>query len=99
VTGLVDRAQERGLVTRSASTLDRRSVQVTITTAGRQLVEGAAADFEVEIAALVAGLNPTQRGRLSAAASGIVLADARRRGVDILDMGPRPVGKATIVRT
>jgi DNA-binding MarR family transcriptional regulator len=99
VTGLVDRAQERGLVTRTASTLDRRSVQVTITAAGRQLVEGAAADFEAEIAALVAGLNPTQRTRLSAAASLIVVADARRRGVDILDVGPQTVDKSAVAGT
>jgi DNA-binding MarR family transcriptional regulator len=34
VTGLVDRAAERGLVTRAASELDRRSVRVSITAAG-----------------------------------------------------------------
>jgi DNA-binding MarR family transcriptional regulator len=83
VTGLVDRAQERGLVTRAAAPLDRRSVQVTITAAGRQLIDQAHADFEAEIAALVAGLSPAQRTRLSATASRIVAADAGRRGLDI----------------
>ena len=38
VTGLVDRAEERGLVRRVASERDRRSVQVTITPAGRELI-------------------------------------------------------------
>jgi DNA-binding MarR family transcriptional regulator len=90
VTGLIDRAQERGLVRRIPSTLDRRSVQVTITAAGRELVDRATAAFEAEIAGLVADLNPTQRTRLSAAASVIVVADARRRGLDILDVEPRP---------
>jgi DNA-binding MarR family transcriptional regulator len=99
VTGLVDRAQERGLVTRTASTIDRRSVQVTITAAGRQLVEGATAGFETEIAALVAGLNPTQRNRFSAAASLIVVADARRRGVDLLDVGPTSINKSMVTGT
>jgi hypothetical protein len=63
---------------------------VTITAAGRELVDRATAAFEAEIAGLVADLNPTQRTRLSAAASVIVVADARRRGLDILDVEPRP---------
>src|SRR5580692_5051604 len=53
VTGLVDRAEERGLVERVASTVDRRSVQVIITPAGRALVDRVAAEFETEIARLV----------------------------------------------
>jgi DNA-binding MarR family transcriptional regulator len=83
VTGLIDRAQERGLVARSTSSLDRRSVQVTITVAGQQLVNRATAAFEAELAVLVADLDPTQLNRLSAIASHIVVADARRRGIDI----------------
>ena len=88
VTGLVDRAQERGLVTRDASRVDRRSVRVTITAAGRELVDRAQADVEAEIAVLVADLNPAQRTRLSATASLIVAADARRRGFDIFNVKP-----------
>jgi DNA-binding MarR family transcriptional regulator len=84
MTGLVDRAEERGLAERVSSTLDRRSVQVTITAAGRSLVDVVAADFEAEIAHLVTDLSSTQQTRLSAAASLIVVADARRRGVAIL---------------
>lgn len=34
ITGLVDRAQRRGLVTRTTSAIDRRSFQVSITDAG-----------------------------------------------------------------
>jgi MarR family transcriptional regulator, lower aerobic nicotinate degradation pathway regulator len=83
VTGLVDRAEERGLVRRIASPLDGRSVQVAITVAGQKLVDGAVAAFESEIAALVADLTPTQRDRLSEDASRIVATDARRRGIDL----------------
>jgi len=90
VTGLVDRAQERGLVKRVPSTLDRRSVQVTITAAGQKLIDRTAAAFEKEIIDLVADLNHTQETRLSAIASLIVVADARRRGIDILDVEPAP---------
>jgi MarR family transcriptional regulator, lower aerobic nicotinate degradation pathway regulator len=92
VTGLVDRAQERGLVQRTASAVDRRSVQVTITAAGRELIGQGTAAFEAEIAVLVADLSPSQRSRLSASASLIVAADARRRGIDILSMEPAPAG-------
>jgi MarR family transcriptional regulator, lower aerobic nicotinate degradation pathway regulator len=90
VTGLVDRAQERGLVRRTPSTLDRRSVQVAITAAGLDLVERATADFEAEIAVLAGDLNPSQQTRLSVTASHIVVADARRRGIDILDLASAP---------
>jgi DNA-binding MarR family transcriptional regulator len=82
VTGLVDRAQERRLVTRTTSTIDRRSVQVTITPAGQKLVDRATAEFEGEIGILVASLSAAQRARLSETASIIVVADAARRGID-----------------
>src|SRR5580658_10915279 len=49
VTGLVDRAQERGLVRRTASTFDRRSVQVMLTVAGLELVDRATTAFEAEV--------------------------------------------------
>jgi len=88
VTGLVDRAEERGLVRRTPSTLDRRSVQVTITAAGQELIHQGTAAFEAEIAALVADLSPGQRARLSTTASRIVATDARRRGIDILSVEP-----------
>jgi MarR family transcriptional regulator, lower aerobic nicotinate degradation pathway regulator len=88
ISGLVDRAEARGLVTRTVSTLDRRSVRVTITAAGQELVDEATAAFEVELAVLVADLSPAQRTRLSAIASLIVVADAGRRGIDILDVEP-----------
>ena len=83
VTGLVDRAEERGLVHRIPSPTDGRSVQVGITAAGRHTVEQATAAFEAEIADLVAGLTPAHRDRLSSLASAVVAADARRRGIDI----------------
>ena len=83
VTGLVDRAAERGLVTRTAAAHDRRSVRVSITTAGREVIDRGAADFEAEIEALTADLPAAQRGRLSLLASRVVAADAGRRGIDI----------------
>jgi DNA-binding MarR family transcriptional regulator len=91
VTGLVDRAAERGLVARTASELDRRSVRVSITEAGRELIDQGAAEFEAEIALLVDGVPAAQRERLSLIASRVVAADAARRGIDIYatDREPR----------
>jgi MarR family transcriptional regulator, lower aerobic nicotinate degradation pathway regulator len=82
VTGLVDRAEERGLVRRTPSAVDGRSVHVSLTAAGRDLVDQAMSTFEIELADLVVDLTPTQRSRLSATATIIVAADARRRGID-----------------
>jgi DNA-binding MarR family transcriptional regulator len=87
VTGLVDRAEEHGLVRRSPSAVDGRSVLVSITAAGQHVVEQATSAFEGEIADLVADLTPAQRARLSATATVIVAADAGRRGVDISSLG------------
>ena len=84
VTGLVDRAHERGLVRRRASATDGRSVHVHITATGRALLERETATFEEEIAILVSDLSPTDRSRLSTLASLVAVADAKRRGTDIL---------------
>ncbi|MEV6762575.1 MarR family transcriptional regulator [Streptomyces sp. NPDC051105] len=85
ITGLVDRAQRRGLVTRTASTVDRRSFQVSITDAGRQLVEQIAAQFAERIERCAEPLSEADRTRLSRMATRIVTADAHGRGID-----PRP---------
>jgi DNA-binding MarR family transcriptional regulator len=83
ITGLVDRAQRRGLVTRTVSAVDRRSFQVSITDAGRQLVEQVAAQFAEQIERSVEPLPETDRKRLSKLATRIVTADAHVRGIDL----------------
>jgi DNA-binding MarR family transcriptional regulator len=83
VTGLIDRAEDRGLVRRAPSKVDGRSVQVVITRAGQTLFDTAAGAFEAEIAELVAGMSVTDRDRLAALAGSFVQADARRRGLDL----------------
>jgi MarR family transcriptional regulator, lower aerobic nicotinate degradation pathway regulator len=95
VTGLVDRAQDRGLVQRTASALDGRSVRVSITAAGRQLVGQVTAAFEDKVEVLVGDLSPAQRSRLSASASLIAVADAKRRGIDIFDVEVVPGDRAS----
>ena len=92
VTGLVDRAEEHGLVRRMPSADDRRSVHVVITAAGKRLVDKASAAFEHEIAALVADLTPGQCDELAEVASAVVAADARRRGIDVFEVASTPTG-------
>lgn len=81
VTGLVDRAEQRGLVRRTASTVDRRSVHVAITAVGKRLARQGAAAFEADIATLVDGLTDAQRSRLAAVAGHIIAVNAERRGI------------------
>jgi DNA-binding MarR family transcriptional regulator len=83
ISGLVDRAQRRGLVTRTVSANDRRAFQVFITDAGRQLVEQVAARFTEQIELSVAPLPDTDRQRLSQLAAQVVASDAHRRGIDL----------------
>ncbi|MFF2124048.1 MarR family winged helix-turn-helix transcriptional regulator [Streptomyces olivochromogenes] len=83
ISGLVDRAQRRGLVTRTVSANDRRVFLVSITDAGRQLIEQLAAQFAEQIELSVAPLPDADRQRLSQLAAQVVASDAHRRGIDL----------------
>jgi MarR family transcriptional regulator, lower aerobic nicotinate degradation pathway regulator len=52
ITGLVDRAERRGLVLRVPSVTDRRSVLVRLTAGGREMVTQAARLFDADVAGL-----------------------------------------------
>jgi MarR family transcriptional regulator, lower aerobic nicotinate degradation pathway regulator len=91
ISGLVARAQRRGLVTRTVSAIDGRAFHVSITDTGRRLAEQGAVRFSERIEALTAGLPETDRQLLSQLAARIVAAEAHRRGI-----GPR--GTAARVR-
>jgi len=94
VTGLVDRAQRRGLVVRVPSTADRRAVLVRLTDAGRSLVSGGAARFEADISQLLELLPPPDREALSGLISRLLIAHAADRGIDLFATistdGPEP---------
>ena len=83
VTGLVDRAERRGLVARVPSTTDGRAVLVTLTDAGRTSVAAVAAGFETDVAAILAALPTSDRRALSALVSRVLVAHATARGVDL----------------
>lgn len=84
VTGLVARAERRGLVSRSPSPRDGRSTVVAPTSAGRRLIRSVSVRFAADVEALLAELPDRDRGALTSLASRIVVAEAHRRGVDLL---------------
>ena len=83
VTGLVDRAQRRGLVVRVPSTADRRAVLVRLTGRGRALASAGAARFGADISLLLEHLRPTDRDTLSRLISRLLVAYAADHGVDL----------------
>lgn len=81
ITGLVARAQRRGLVARSVSAIDRRVAQVSITDAGRDLAKEVAERFAVRIRDLVADLADADQQEFSRLATLIVTSHMRRHGI------------------
>jgi DNA-binding MarR family transcriptional regulator len=85
VTGLVDRAERRGLVTRVPSTVDRRAVQVHLTDEARALAAEVQALFEADVLALLAPLPRADRAALTALLTRILVSHAESHGVDLFD--------------
>ncbi len=83
-SGLVDRAERRGLVRRLPSQIDRRSVRVALTAAGRELVGMVSAEFGRDMAALLDPLAAEDRNRLTRTLSAVLVAHAGDRGIDLL---------------
>ncbi len=71
ITGLVDRAERRGLVQRTADPSDGRSVRVAVTDKGRALIELTGTDVDRQIALLTRNLSGPERHRLTALAGRI----------------------------
>lgn len=83
VTGLVDRAERRGLVVRVPSTTDRRAVLVGLTDRGRSLASGGAARFEADVSLLLKHLPPADRDALAGLISRLLVAHAAAHGIDL----------------
>jgi DNA-binding MarR family transcriptional regulator len=73
LSGLIDRAELRGLVERIPSTDDRRAASVRMTSLGRRLSRAVAAEVGAEVAELLAGLPREDRVRLASLVGHIVL--------------------------
>ena len=65
ISGLIDRAVQRGLVVRTRDEEDRRSSRVALTDAGRRLAAAGAETIRAGIEPLLAGLAARDRDRLA----------------------------------
>lgn len=83
VTGLVDRAERRGLVMRVPSTTDRRATLVSLTDDGRALVSQAAACFEADVLTMLERLPSRDREALSRLVSRLLAVHAAEQGTDL----------------
>jgi len=83
VSGLVDRAERRGLVARTAVPGDRRAVTVTLTDEGGRIGAELAAEVDRQLGEAVSGLTDTGRKRLSLLAGRVVRDDAAGHGIDL----------------
>lgn len=83
VSGLVERAERRGLVTRTPSPADRRAVLVGLTEGGRSLIAQASSEFGADLQGLLSGLSPSDRRTLTRLLSRLLVANASGRGIDL----------------
>jgi MarR family transcriptional regulator, lower aerobic nicotinate degradation pathway regulator len=83
VSGLVERAERRGLVTRTPSPTDGRAVLVSLSDHGRSLVSEASSQFAADVFALLDQLSPSDRRDLSQLISRLLVAHAADHGIDL----------------
>lgn len=77
-TGLVDRAEEAGLVARITVSDDRRSQQVTLTATGADLGAAYRADVEEQVAGLLRDVDAAGTESLRSVLSAVVLGNSAR---------------------
>ena len=92
-TGLIDRAERRGLVRRIEVPEDGRSFRVVLTEQGRSLTVVLGAEVGRQVRAITDGLSDANRHQLSLLASQIVFHEADRRGIDLSAPPDFPAGR------
>ena len=93
ITGLITRAERRGLVERVPSSVDRRVVLVNLTDEGRSLVAKVSTEFGGDVSTILDRLPVPDRHALSGLVSRVLVAHAAEQGVDLfatIDTGPHP---------
>jgi MarR family transcriptional regulator, lower aerobic nicotinate degradation pathway regulator len=65
ITGLVDRAEARGLIHRESDEKDRRSSRVALTESGRRVAQSCADEIARELGPMIALLDSSQRDQLT----------------------------------
>lgn len=83
ITGLIKRAERRGLVERVPSRADRRAVLVRLTDEGRSLVSQVSTGFEEDVSMMLDCLPASRRDALSALVSQVLVAHATAQGIDL----------------
>jgi DNA-binding MarR family transcriptional regulator len=76
VSGLIDRAERRGLVRRFATAEDGRAVRVSWTPLGRKIMAEAERAVNLELSSLAQLLSPREQTQLSRLASRLALVDS-----------------------
>ena len=66
ISGLVDRAEKRGLLRRAPNPLDGRSVDVLLTSAGMELAERGATQIARAMSPMTSALTAAEKHRLTA---------------------------------
>jgi DNA-binding MarR family transcriptional regulator len=72
LTGLMDRAERRGIAQRSPVPGDRRALQATLTAAGQRAAAAFHAEVGVELGRLVSSLAPQDREQFRATVAEII---------------------------
>jgi DNA-binding MarR family transcriptional regulator len=91
VTGLVDRAERRGLVARVPSAADRRSVLVRLTSEGQALIADTGAGFAADVTALLGRLPAREQAALTRLVSRLIVGHAAAQGIDVFaNLVPEP---------
>jgi DNA-binding MarR family transcriptional regulator len=72
VTGLIDRAEKRGLVQRTPSNDDRRTIYVGLTSGGRRTIAHVGQGFRADMASATECLSAADKKRLSTLATKVV---------------------------
>ena len=85
VTGLVSRAEKRGLVARTPSARDGRSTVVTLTASGRRLIRSVSTRFSADLEDILSTLPAAQQRTLTTLLGRVILGHAARRGIDLFD--------------
>ncbi len=84
LTGIIDRLELKGLVTRTRTSLDRRVITIELTARGRSLAENAPPPIQMKIVEGLKKLDNEQRERIVQALSKLA------EMIDSQDLGPAP---------
>lgn len=82
-TGLVTRAEARGLVRRTTSPSDRRAVLVELTPPGRRLVTRTEQLFTADVTEILSRLSARDRAALTELATRVLQDNARQREIEL----------------